>query len=115
MTRVSLTKKIKLSLSPQGCLFHACATCYAGLDDRKHPLTELTMAETRARTLLKERWIDEHYVRAQNYAYVSARECDWNRRVALSLSLRLKIKKNLRSLKDGPRVLPQVKKVRSFL
>ena len=42
------------------------------------------MAETRARTLLKERWIDEHYVRGRGYAYVSARECEWNRCVALS-------------------------------
>jgi hypothetical protein len=48
------------------------------------------MAETRSRTQLKERWINENYVRARNYAYISVRECDWNRRVTLrSLSLSL--------------------------
>jgi len=41
------------------------------------------MAETRARTLLKERWIRDNYVRERGYDYVSVRECDWNRCVAL--------------------------------
>ena len=49
------------------------------MDDQKHPLTELTMAETRQRTLLKESWIHTNYVRARNYRYISVRECDWNR------------------------------------
>ncbi len=56
------------------------------------------MAETRQRTLLKERWIDENYVRARNYQYISVRECDWNRRVtlrSLSLSLSLPISLSL--------------------